>query len=292
MTTQVESLPIEVSADQTKAWVHFSELAYDDFNRLESLRPDRVARMLEAGRILPIKNGFLDFRDPSVINDDYGVFSLGVHYRFNPALWKVRRGNSFPYKICTQLVDIGKSSMTLHMQLTNKLDHKELATADFKYVYTNKKTEKSEPFPEWLLDKYLSALRVKQTMIIKRTVPEILSSAYCNDITVAESDVDHNQHTNQASYIRFCFDAANAAIRDGKLQKLEPCINYFPLLELRPVYLSQSWWSDKLQVFVWQDDDSPDIAVHCVIKRLIPNGHSFVIAHCVMVFGPKLLAYL
>jgi acyl-CoA thioesterase FadM len=49
-----------------------------------------------------------------------------------------------------------------------------------------------------------------------RSLGQVPSLAYVYDAIVAESDVDHNQHTNQASYIRFCCDALGLVIRDGQ----------------------------------------------------------------------------
>ena len=54
--------------------------------------------MFEAGRILAMeKEGFLHY--PVIVNNDYGMFSLAHHYKFQPALWALRRGTYFPYKV-------------------------------------------------------------------------------------------------------------------------------------------------------------------------------------------------
>ena len=34
---------------------------------------------------------------------------------------------------------------------------------------------------------------------------------------VEESDVDQNNHTNNTAYVRFCWDALHAALREGVL---------------------------------------------------------------------------
>ena len=41
--------------------------------------------------------GFLHY--PVIVNNDYGMFSLAHHYKFQPALWALRHGTFFPYKV-------------------------------------------------------------------------------------------------------------------------------------------------------------------------------------------------
>ena len=53
------------------------------------------------------------------------------------------------------------------------MDSKIVATVDFKYVYTNKITEKSAPWPDWMRDKYTQALQEKQPLRIDTSIPSV-----------------------------------------------------------------------------------------------------------------------
>ena len=41
---------------------------------------------------------------------------------------------------------------------------------------------------------------------------QVPKSAFSYEVRVCESDTDHNRHTNQATYIRYCCDATHTAV--------------------------------------------------------------------------------
>lgn len=57
-------------------------------------------------------------------------------------------------------------------------------------------------------------------------VPE---GAFQYNVTVAASDTDVNKHTNQGSYVRFCCDAAQAAVLAQQLTGFKVDIARYPL---------------------------------------------------------------
>ncbi|KAK7093054.1 uncharacterized protein [Littorina saxatilis] len=284
--TAVEPVQVEVSPDHSQAWTHFKEISYNDFGRSETLMPYKVCRMFESGRLLPMQRGFIDY--PQIVNEHFGMYSFGLSLKFEPALWKVRRGASFPYKIHTRVVGVGRTSLNLQSRLINKLDEKELATLNLKYVYVNRHTGRSATLPDWLVNKYTSTLREKISVELPKTVPRVPLSASSYDVMVAESDVDHNNHTNNASYIRYCSDAVHSAVKKGRLPRLEPDASNFPLLDLQAVYLGQSWMGDKLRVLLWQQEDQQD-AICFVIKRKRKEQETVIFYSC-MVFEKVMVA--
>ncbi|XP_076455965.1 uncharacterized protein LOC143290426 [Babylonia areolata] len=282
--TEVETLTVEINNDQGLACVHFKELAYDDFGSSETLRPHKLSRLFEAGRVMPLKKGFLE--GPTVITKDYGLFVLGLHYTFHPALWSVRRGHTFPFKIETQLQDIGQSSATLQSRLVNTLDNSSLSTLDFKYVYVNRHSGQSSPLPGWLVQKYRSVLKERRQLQLSKDMPVVPAWAYMYDVRVSESDTDHNGHTNQASYIRFCSDATHAAVKEGRLPRLQPSAWHFPLLKLQAMHSGETWMGDKLQVSLWQQEDCRD-TIRYIIRRMQGDGEDKVVFHASIVFGQQ-----
>ena len=108
------------------------------------------------------------------VNISCDTLMLPIHVRYSPpplppSHWLLHR----VFQIHKQVVDIGRSSATVHARLINKLDQKELAENTAKLVYINRATRQSAPFPAWMLRKYKSAVREMRPFTLPKNVPQV-----------------------------------------------------------------------------------------------------------------------
>ncbi|KAL8608998.1 hypothetical protein ACOMHN_059929 [Nucella lapillus] len=288
--TAVEPFAVDVSEDGTLASLHLKQLAYDNFGSAGRLHPHKVSRLFEMGRVHAAARGLMD--SPELLTEDQTYFILGLNYTFNPALWSVQRGETFPHKfyppqIETQLMALGRSSATMQSRLVNSLDSKTLAMLDFKYVFVDRHTRRAVPMPDWVLEKYRWILKEKQQqpLQLSRESPEVPSSAFMYTVRVSESDTDLNQHTNQATYLQYCCDATHATVREGRLPVLQPSPWCFPLMKLQARHTGETFMGENLRVFLWQQDGRKD-TIHYVIKKET-TGQDTVVFYATMVYGPQ-----
>ncbi|KAK7482360.1 hypothetical protein BaRGS_00026379, partial [Batillaria attramentaria] len=244
--TEMQARQVDVSPDRISAWVHFSGLGYSDFGRTETLSQWPLSRVFEATRFFGLTQGMMEFA--SLINRHTGYFVLGGLYHFDEALWKIPRPVDIPYKVSLEAQDMGKTSVTLYSRMVNKLDGKTLATASIKLVFVDRVTRRPLPLPEWMKEKYDSTIKNRRPLPLPQKAPE-------------------------ASYVRYCCDAAQAAVRAGRLATFTPDIARYPLQTMEVVYSGESGIGDSLQVFSWQQNNQPGL-LNFVITRQADNKNT------------------
>uniref|UniRef100_A0A0B6ZJ21 Uncharacterized protein n=1 Tax=Arion vulgaris TaxID=1028688 RepID=A0A0B6ZJ21_9EUPU len=265
MATEVQDYRLEIDKKSFKAESYFPGITYDDYDRAGGISPWKICRMFEAGRMVPFFQGnFLDFNNLRTGN--FTIFVLGGDYYFDPCLWEVaRKYHYFPYKISVELINLGQTSLTVRQVLTNLLDQKEIATFYGKLVYVDRNTKRSQVLPNWHRLKYQS-VESQDRVRLETSMPRIPDNAFSAKTVVGASDTDHNGHTNQGSYIRFCLDAAELARRAQQLHCLINDICLYPVIKMTTAYRGETLAGDELTTSVWEDNLTPRI-LHFVIMR-------------------------
>jgi len=282
MATQVSDYRLEISESGLRAESYFPGISYGDYDRAGGIAPEKICRMFEAGRSVPFFQGnFLGFKE--LKTDNLSFFVLGGDYYFDPCIWEVaRKYQYFPYKIAIELINQGESSVTIREVLTNTLDGREIATFYGKMVYVDKRAKRSQVLPYWHRMKYRSVVssdRVRIDLSLSK-VPENASHV---KLQVCASDTDHNGHTNQATYVRFCLDAAESVNRKTPLKKFMGDICLYPILKMSCAYRSETFLGDQLTMSLWQDDLSP-FRLHFILFKdetiVYSSSMSFKNASC------------
>ncbi|XP_005109100.1 uncharacterized protein LOC101860848 [Aplysia californica] len=265
MATQVTDYRLEINESRFRAESYFPGITYDDFDRAGGISPWKICRMFEAGRNVPFYQGnFLELQD--LRSENFGFYVLGGDYYFDPCVWEVaRKYQYFPYKISIELINQGETSLTFREILINTLDGKEIATFYGKLVYVDKSAKRSQVLPYWHRMKYRS-VESPDRVRIDFTLSQVPSDACRVKTLVSASDVDHNGHTNQASYVRFCMDAAESVNRRKQLKRFSGDICLYPIMKLSTAYRSETYVGDELSTCLWQDDLSP-FMIHFVLFR-------------------------
>ncbi|XP_076449915.1 uncharacterized protein LOC143286171 isoform X2 [Babylonia areolata] len=278
-------IEVEVAPDRSHCWVHFSHLDYGDFGRTECLDHWKIAKVFESARVRAVPTEMLNFN--VLLREQHHVFILGMHYKMIPELWAADFQTLFPYKVSVEICDIGQTSLTLYSEMVNKLNDQTLASCACKIVYVDVVTRRPAPLPDWYVQSYRDvATRQKRPLALSRIFPKVPSTAHCYNLRPAASDTDTNRHVNQGSYMRFCCDAAQAALRAQALAGFQHDIARYPLIEHQVIYMGESDVGDQLQVYVWQPPDRTD-KVLFLITRHNPDGQPPVLYQAYMVYLMK-----
>jgi acyl-CoA thioesterase FadM len=123
----------------------------------------------------------------------------------------------------------------------------------------SKQTRKLTCVPDEWKEKYKSAAVEKNRLIIPvekvPTDPEKVVARY--DMRVRWNDTDGYKHTNYLSYVKFCFDAAQDAVANGKYSAFSGDILQYDVKAVEMLYKAESKATDLLTVLSWEDDADP-----------------------------------
>ena len=74
------------------------------------------------------------------------------------------------------------------------------------------------------------------------------------------SDVDFQDHTNQAQYVRIAMDAATEACHAGRLRTFEDDLGRYCIKEMKTRYAAECKQGDNVTIYTWVDN-----ADHCIL---------------------------
>ena len=142
-----------------------------------------------------------------------------------------------------------------------------MANLKFKYVLIDVKTRRPAQLPENHRNLIQSRMANR-----KGPAPEITykvqhppSDAYKCEFTVQSSDTDLNRHTNNTTYIRFCYDAVAKAFRENKLPWMKGGLWDYRVLRMNIYYAQESKEGDKLIVYMWSNNEVQEL-LHFVFR--------------------------
>ncbi|XP_076440116.1 uncharacterized protein LOC143279812 [Babylonia areolata] len=279
------ALKVEMAPDHSWCWTHYSHLSLSDFGRAECLPHWKIAQEFEAAGFYSAQAGLAGMG--SLRQEHIVYFTRCSHYNINPSVWTIPRGFIFPYKIGLQLAEVGRTSVTFSGQIINKLDGHTLARGFVKLVFLDARTGQPALVPEWYSTKYANVAQPQNgPFLFTRVGPEPPATAFCYRVEVAASDTDLHGHTNQNSYIRFCCDAAQAAVTAKALPGFHTDIARYPLTEQATMYIDQSTTGDRLHVHLWQCPQRQS-KIFFIVKRQDSGSHenSSAVLEAFLVFG-------
>ena len=149
-----------------------------------------------------------------------------------------------------------------------------MARLNFKYVLIDTTTRRPAQLPEDY--RYKLESRMAETI---NQVPEITykvqnppGDEYKCEFTVQSSDTDLNNHTNNTSYIRFCWDTVAKAIREGKLLWMKGGLEDYRVMRMNIFYAKECNEGDVLVVSMWSNENTTQW-LYFVFK--LGNGNIF-----------------
>ena len=132
-----------------------------------------------------------------------------------------------------------------------------MANLKFKYVLIDFKTRRPAQLPQNFRNVIQSRLsnRKGQATEISYEVQKAPSNSYKCEFIVQSSDTDLNKHTNNTTYIRFCWDTVAKAVRENELPWMEGGLRDYRVMRMNIYYAKECNEGDKLVVHMWSNNE-------------------------------------
>ncbi|XP_070174209.1 uncharacterized protein [Littorina saxatilis] len=238
----------------------------------------KLVQLLGNAKHAALVQGLLDY--PDIVAAHCDLLTLTVRCCCHPELARIHLQDRLPVKVTVEVQSLGKTSVTLVSRVlkTSSL-HSDTVLVTSRTVLVNISRRSGRPVP--LPATALEPVELEGTGKGRQTgsgvseqfsagFDEIPVSADNYDVTVVSSDTIAG-HTNEASYVRYCFGGANNTRRHHPVSK---SASAFKQLEVQ--YCGQSMTGDRLKVLSWQRPSFPDTTCY-VIKRLFGIGDDVIV---------------
>lgn len=236
---------------------------------------------MESVRWQGLKHGFAyypDFQSGS----EYAMFVASQVYELSEAVHNIRYaeafGRHFPIRCYMYVSDVGRSTYCVTVKWIDFKSDATIATFITKVVMVNRKTRRPVQLPEIFykdLDKHLRA--VEQCKIDKRVLIAFPENAFTYQLKAYQSDTDWNGHVNQATYIRWCSDAAAVAAIQKHLNHFSRHIELYPCKIMEIHHYGEALVNDELEVVVWEPgmEKCLKVAIKCKGKVIFTMDLEF-----------------
>ncbi len=159
---------------------------------------------------------------------------------------------------------IGNSSLNSVAEVVDKDTGKVFVTNTNQVVCVSKQTRKPAPLPDWWRDQYKDSVMGNQKLIVP--LIDKPDQTHCYEVKVGWRDIDAYKHTNYATYLEYCQDAAMDAMHQGVFSKLTGEITNYHIGKTRVLYKGESKACDNLHVHTWENTNNPYI-LHFQIEK-------------------------
>ena len=181
------------------------------------------------------------------------------------------------------VIQVGPTSLHVeHVSKSTKTgDH--LSTGTSQLALVDKNSGEFMNIPRSLREECLDLgiPLVETTQLFHQLSKPSPGNCHVVSIAVQSSDTDFNQQTSQASYMKFCHDAASVLCKNGKLKSFEGDLAFVKMLSLKcQFHKARSDVGDVLEITVWEEGDGRTL--NCIAEK-----EGSVLAQCVMQFDPK-----
>jgi len=239
-----------------------------DFTRTGKLGVWNISRIMESDILLlpPLVAYSLQTSEGisliSVVTAQKTVVSKDL-YRLSASYSPILCKRKFGY--------MGKTSLSLIMELSDRETGVVLARCERQVVYIGTENRKAHPLPKYL-ERFKDQYPRYEFVVEVRYKPTDLSKVYVAMIKIAASDMDFNYHTNQSMYYRFSLDAAYEAWKSGFLRNFiaDPCEYGVRCYEGK--HVRETFAGDQIYVTVWEDDNDK-LTLHFELRNIVGNAY-------------------
>ncbi len=175
-----------------------------------------------------------------------------------------------PMDLVTKSGHAGTSSCSLILHLVNVDNDEILVSSQRQLVMINKVTRKAMPLP----DDFRQVFKASITTSLNVSVVPTPKDAFCSTTKVVHSDIDYLQHSNQSSYIHFCFDAAAEATANNQLMHFKGDMFGYKMDRMEILHQGETFVGDILDIFVWEDMNLPDTLYFQIMQGDTPVFYS------------------
>ncbi|XP_072020340.1 uncharacterized protein [Amphiura filiformis] len=240
--------------EETKRLHVVGELAPDDFDKSGKMTVWKMSRFFQSCRF-----AYLD-QSPWFSLERFRVYVRHQKIDFLPA-FSEDIDYATPLKVTIWLSFVGNTSFVWDYVVTDYITGIQLAKAKTQMVWVDAAVRGPTRVP----DEFRERLVADPKPLVVRPFPSKPASYFKFKLSVASSDTDLNQHTNQAVYIRMCMDAVSAGALKGQFSFPKELVYYNPR-SVAVNYVKESKMEDCLEIACWEDQSNP-ISVFCEITK-------------------------
>ena len=175
-------------------------------------------------------------------------------------------------KVTVWISYVGNTSFVWEYIVSDYVTGAQLAKAFTQMVLVDVASRRPMKIPDEMRQRIVNA----RSPIIPQ-FPTKSANPYRFRLSVASSDTDYNQHTNQAVYVRMCMDAVSAGALKGQFSFPKEVAYYNPK-SLTVNYVKESRMGETLEFACWEDGNKP-LSICCEVSK-----GSEVICQCQMEF--------
>lgn len=155
--------------------------------------------------------------------------------------------------------------------MIDKQSNEVLISSQKKLVNIDNMTKKPVQLDPFFIDAcstFLNQNQIKpEEKLGKVNIPQLPNPCHVYTAKVTTSDYDSLFHANQASYLKFCLEAATDAYYKEKLKYFQDDIAFYPCKESITIIRKTTFMNDLLNVYVHQDvKDHENLKLTFVIK--------------------------
>ncbi|CAH1794138.1 unnamed protein product [Owenia fusiformis] len=273
---------VSMKGDGSEAYVILPGLSYYDFDRTGNPNIWKLQKLLSLARGIVYHDTTNSTGKPYVeynemIKDRF-TFMASAEIELSDEFYKMAGSVQVPLSVHVNLGYIGNSSILSMANAYHGVNNGWLIKSKNTIVTVDPETRRPKPLPSWWKEKYRPICSesgpFKKEKILKAT------NCYRYETKVRWSDTDRYKHTNQASYIYFCLDAATDASLSNFYENIQGDFCKYHIKKITMGYHGESVANDTVVIETWQMEDKD--TVHFQISK---KGIENVIFQCTIVLS-------
>ena len=150
---------------------------------------------------------------------------------------------------------VGSSSLNSVAQLKDAKTGEIYADNVNQVVAVSKETRKPTPLADWWKEKYTSEVIGNDRLIVP--ILPVHEKHHVHSLKVPWCDIDGYQHTTYTAYIKFCFEAAMDACKQGFYTDIKDDALKYHVELMEIAYKGETKAGDELQVTTWENAENP-----------------------------------
>ncbi|XP_078582048.1 uncharacterized protein LOC144865309 [Branchiostoma floridae x Branchiostoma japonicum] len=196
----------------------------------------------------------LDSKLSESLRSDLRVVNRCQEWELSPSFYRlVKPGTRL--KVSSRLLHLGKSSVTRGGEIVHSSTNQILVKGIMQDVNISLVTLRSEPFPDWIQERYsyLTSHVQPRPKTVQAFEKPALAKTFSYNFTVLPTDIDYNNHTNQRHYIRYCFNCAVMGAKQGAYPTVRGDLFKQGVRKVSVLYQKESLEGDVLTVESWEE---------------------------------------
>jgi acyl-CoA thioesterase FadM len=233
------------------------------------INPWYIQTLIEAVRSVSFSN-YADDKSPPCstldfhnILENYFIFIVGVTMDIKRPFHDFETPKA-PLYVVEKLKYLGKTSKTLTYDIRHGNTDELYVSCDITDVLVSTKSRKPTAYPDWWFQKHGDLVTEEKAKFAEEGLPN--NEPFSSVISVKSSDIDTYQHTNWASYLKFCYESFTDHTLTNSYKRMNNLHLSNGLKSCSMIYKNETNLGDTLNVKSWESDADENKVIFNVLK--------------------------